>query len=149
MITGKVEVDMSAATSLKQSLVNRILRKAVSQAGAPVRAAVKANAQSIAKTGGLAKSMGFKLKTYPDGVCLIIGPKSDYVKSKGTISRGPKKGQPIRYVPSRIAKLVESGTRRSKPRPFLGPAYQSQHTAFMERLAGLIAQGIAEQLSKS
>lgn len=149
MISGKVEVDMSPAEGLKKSLVNRILRQAILKAGTPVKGAVKSTAQSIAKTGGLGKSIGHKVKTYADGVVMVIGPKSDYASTKGTITRGPKKGQPKRYVPARVAKIIEKGSKRSSPRPFLAPALARMQATYRDRLAQLIKEGIEQALNQS
>lgn len=149
MITGKFTLDLQPMEGLKQSLINRIVRKAVTEASKPIRGAVKTGAQSIAKTGFMAKSISYKTKTYNNNVTLIIGPRTQYRVTLGTITRGPHKGSSKIYAPSKIAGLVEKGTRRSKAQPFIGPAYDSQRQSFADQVSDLIKQGIEAQLAKA
>lgn len=143
MITGRVEVDMSPTEGLMKSLVNKIMRRAMTQASVPVRQAVKSGAP--VRTGTLAKSIGQKIKTYPSGVVSIIGPRTDFTRTLQNVSR--RRRTPAIYRPSKIAHILERGSRHSKAHPFLRPALQA--SAFQARLCELLAQGIAAELAKS
>jgi HK97 gp10 family phage protein len=149
MIDGKVIIDLAPLEGLKRTLVGKILRKAVTQAGRVVRDAVKQNATTIKKHGYLAKSIGIKVKVYGDSAVAIVGPRSKWNKVVGVRTRGKHKGEPINYRPSYTAHLVEKGTKRSKQKPFLKPAMSSTESRYMQMVSEAIAQGIQDQLSKS
>lgn len=149
MIDGKITIDLTPLDGLKRTLVGKILRKAVTQAGRVVREAVKNNATTIKKHGYLAKSIGIKVKVYKDSAVAIVGPRSKWTKTEGVRTRGKHKGEPITFRPSYTAHLVEKGTKRSKEKPFLKPAFNSTESQYMQNVSDAIAQGIQDQLNKS
>jgi HK97 gp10 family phage protein len=149
LIDGKIAIDLTPLEGLKKSLANKILRKAVTQAGRVVRDAVKQNAITIKKHGYLAKSIGIKVKVYKDTAIAVVGPRSKWTKVVGVRTRGKHKGEPITFRPSYIAHLVEKGTKRSMHKAFLKPALNSTTSQYMQIASDAIAQGIQEQLSKS
>jgi HK97 gp10 family phage protein len=149
MIGGQITIDLTPLEGLKKSLANKILRKAVTQAGRVVRDAVKANAVNIKKHGYLAKSIGIKVKVYKDTAIAVVGPRSKWSKVTGVRTRGKHKGEPITYKPSYTAHLVEKGTKRSQQKAFLKPALNSTSSLYMQIASDAIAHGIQDQLSKS
>jgi HK97 gp10 family phage protein len=148
MIDGKFKIDLSPLDGLKSSISNKILRKAVTKASKVVRDAVKSNAQGIARYGYLAKSIGVKVKQYGDTAVAIVGPRSKWVKERGIKTKGKHKGEPRRFKPSLIAKLVEKGTKHSAAHPFLAPALASTKEHYFQLASESIKQSIADQLSK-
>ena len=145
MIDAKIVLNLKPLEGLKKSLINKILRKAVSEASKNVKLAVKANAGN----GNMGKSIGIKVKTYKSSVVAVVGPRTKYQKANGVFKKGKKKGEPKIIRPSKIAHLVEKGTKRSKARPFLKPAYDSTHQDYLTNLAQAIERGINKQLAKS
>lgn len=144
----KVELDLTPAENLKKSLVNKIMRKAITTASKPTYDAVKSNAKRHKRYGYLAKSFGRKAKTYKDAVVSIIGPKSKYIVTAGTYAKGKSKGQPKRYRPSFYEHFLEKGGSRYPAKPILKPALASTKDVFKQRLTDLIRKGIEAETSK-
>src|SRR5437868_3784876 len=110
MFTARLEwtVDPSGKLeNLARGLRNRILRKAVTVASRSIRDAVRANAQTVRRTGSLARSIGVKVKTYPNTVVAVVGPRSAARYNKGTYSRGKNKGLPRMVWPVLYLHLLE------------------------------------------
>jgi HK97 gp10 family phage protein len=147
-IVGRVEVDLSPLLQLKKSLVKKVLRKAIREASAVIKAAVKGNVQPHG-LGDLAKSIGVKIRTYKDVAVAIVGPKSKWQKVRGVYKKGRRKGQPKVVMPSKIAHLVEKGSKRSKAYPFEKPAIDSHHDQYLTVLAGAIERAISAELAKA
>ncbi len=149
MMKAEIKIDLSPLEGLKKSLVNKILRKAVTEASRTVRTAVKSNAEAAGRYGYLSKSIGIKVKIYKDIAVAVVGPRTKYVKTKGAYKKGKKKGEPKVYKPSKYAHFLEKGTTRSKAKPFLKPALESTQDEYLTTLALAIERGIAAQLAKS
>jgi HK97 gp10 family phage protein len=139
MITAKLYIDISPLEGLRKTLVSKILRKAVTEASKIVKQTVASNASSIKRFGFLAKSIGVKIKTYSEkkSAVAIVGPRSKWFKEIA----GRK------YRPSYYAHLLEGGTKRSRQKPFLKPAFDSTKDQYLTTLANAIERGIATQLN--
>jgi hypothetical protein len=61
--------------------------------------------------GLLKKSLGIKIARLAKAIVGIIGARRGFKKQVGTVTRGPRKGQPIYQDPANIHHLVEFGTR--------------------------------------
>jgi hypothetical protein len=113
-----------------------------------VRTAVKANAQKVRRFGLLAKSIGQKVKTYPEAVAAIVGPRSKKIWEKGVRVRGKHKGEAVKIRPSYYAHLVERGGARIKAKPFEQPALDDTAQQFFDVLSNAIERRLARELSK-
>jgi HK97 gp10 family phage protein len=102
------------------------------RAGAIQRKALTAGDRVVARkakdgaprlSGTLGKAIGQKVKIYrSSGIGVgIVGPRTKFKKAIGATRRGT----PIFRWPSKTAGLVERGTKRSRPQPFMEPAAQS------------------------
>jgi HK97 gp10 family phage protein len=134
MITAKLYIDISPLEGLRKTLVSKILRKAVTEASKIVKQTVASNASSIKRFGFLAKSIGVKIKTYSEkkSAVAIVGPRSKWFKEIA--------GRKYRH-------LLEGGTKRSRQKPFLKPAFDSTKDQYLTTLANAIERGIATQLN--
>lgn len=100
----------------------RVIEHATSMAVKPIVSAAKRNARRFRRTGLLAKSIGHKTTVYRDGnIYAAIGARNGFAQ---TISPGPGL-KPIKVNPAKYSHLVEQGTVRSAPRPFLRPAFEA------------------------
>lgn len=149
MMKTKIVIDLSLLEGLKQSLVSKILKPAITVAARIVRDAVKSNAENIKRYGFTAKSIGIKVKIYGMVAVAMVGPRSNWYREKGVRVRGKHKGEPIRFRPSYTAHLVEKGTKRSQARAFLKPALDSTADQYLTTCAKGVEDGISKQLSKS
>lgn len=134
------KADLSPLADLKDRKARIALRIAINRAAKPVKNAVKSAAEGIALRGYTAKSIGTKTKVYNGGssVVVVIGPKRSYSRTKGSYTRGKRKGEKRVFVPAKVAQFVEKGTGRSRKRPFLKPALDSAGSEFKDRLAAEI-----------
>lgn len=134
------------ADKLSTGLRNRVIRIAMNKASARVRDAVVGRAPAL--FGYLKKSFRIKVKNYRNSNTwvAVVGPKSDFKKSKGKYTRGEKKGQPIVRRPSKYAHLVERGTRHSKPKPYLKPALDATVNVYRQVLTDSIRTQVAQLL---
>ena len=146
MISGQLKVDLTPLDGLRRSLVTKIMRKATTEAVRVVRTAIKSNAQAVRRYGFLAKSIGIKVKMYNGVAVGIVGPRTKYVKARGSFARGEHKGQPRVARPSKYLHLIERGTKRSKARPILGPALDATKSQWVEVLSHALERGIAAEL---
>ena len=134
-IGGSVDVDLAPLTAMTKGLKVALIISA-NRAAKPVRQAVIANAEAKSLYGFLGRSIGTKTRVYGTArIVTIIGPKMSFSRTKGTYSRGPNKGQRRRRTPYLYGFLVERGTSRSKPKPFLEPAMAAQGGEFSKTLA--------------
>ncbi len=133
---------------LEKGLRNTAIRKAINKAAAPVKAAVVANAPE--RFGYLRKSFRIKIKQYRDSKIwvAVIGPKSDFKKSKGVRTRGKDRGNPRNYRPSAYAKLVDKGTKHFKGRHFLKSALDTAGKQFLENMAQYLTAEVELILSQ-
>jgi HK97 gp10 family phage protein len=149
MFTVSIDTDLRPLENLKRSLTSKILRKAITQASKVVRDAVRENAQAVARYGFLAKSIGVRIRMKNGTAIAIVGPRTRWQRSMGTVTRGKHKGEERLQKPSKYAHFIERGTKRSKARPVLKPALGPAQGQFLQVLAAAIQQGIEDTLRKS
>jgi hypothetical protein len=149
VIKGEVVIDLTPLEGLRKTLVSRILRKAVTEAGRVVRTAVKGNADTFRRTGGMAKAIGIKVKTYSERktAVAIVGPRSKWQRELGVRTRGKHRGETIVYRPSKIAHIIERGGRRTRAKPFLKAALDSTQGQYLDTLSNALRRAIEQQLS--
>ncbi len=128
-VTGLQELSL-ALRGVDDKVRNKALRKAAVQAAKPITKEMKARCPVSTEPlnphkGLLKKSIGTKVKMYKGAgvVVVMIGPRQGFRMQVGTRTRGRRKGQPFFQDPTKIAHLVEFGTRHSAAKPFLRPAY--------------------------
>lgn len=121
----------------------RILRPAMNVAATPVVKAAKSKAAK--RSGLLKKSLGKKVKTYPDHgtVVAIVGPRTSVV--------GEVKGR--KHWPAKIAHLVEKGhiARDGSyvpPHPFLGLAFGESEGQALGVMKDKLAEGVVKEAAK-
>lgn len=134
----------------RRGAANRILRAAITKASRLVRQI--AASKVPVKTGALKKSLGVKIKTYRDGRTIgVIGPRTD-VKGKPPkyrkLYRVPGSKKKVLRNPSMYAHLVEFGTKRSRPRPFMRPAYEAAKAQVASVVIRELKAGIAKELAR-
>lgn len=137
----RCELDLPDLSQLKGRMKGAVIR-AVNRAGKPIRAGVISGAERIKRYGYLAKSIGNKVKVYPNAITLVVGPKMSFSRMRGKYKRGPRKGQGKRHVPYLYSWLLERGTKRSAKKPFLLPAWDTYRAGFV----GSVRQEIAGEL---
>jgi hypothetical protein len=121
----------------------------LTQASRIVRDAIKENAGEIGSTGDLKRSIGMKFKQYPDAAVMIVGPRSQWYKQKGTYTRGKNKGKPIISRPSKISNILEKGSKHQRPFPFVKPAMDTTNNQFLATLNDAIKTLISQELASS
>ena len=140
-------VTSPALASLKQSIVRKHLRRAVTIAARPVQKDAKQEAQQVRRFGFLAKSMGSKVKTYGTGtVVAVVGVRTDKRFTRGTYTRGKRKNQPRQVVPAFYGHFLEAGTSRSRKRPVIGAAYDKNKAAFRARVSKEFWEAVEKEL---
>ncbi len=144
----EIKIDVAPLEGLKQSLVNKILKKAITVASRVVRDKLQGNAEEIARLGYLAKSIGIKIRIYKGAAVAIVGPRSKWKRDNGTYTKGKNKGKPRTIKPSYYMHLVEKGSKRSKANPIEQQALSSTEEQFYTALSDAIRQGISDQLNK-
>jgi HK97 gp10 family phage protein len=151
MFVARLEWDadpQKVLADLTRGLRNKILRGAVKEASKDIKDRVKANAQTVRRTGSLARSIGVKVRSYENTVVAVVGPRSQARYVKGTYTKGKNKGRPITVWPVLYLHLLEKGTKRSGAKPILGPALQGGRQSYLDTVAKLISEGIADTLAK-
>lgn len=142
---------------LKKSLRNKILRKAVSNAGKTLLWAARARASGFKRTGLLYKSLGRKVKVYPSGaVVAIVGARKGFKQVIGVRKRDSRPGtkypkaagDPIYADPTKYLHLVELGTRRSRAYEPLKQALETNKVGIAAQMRKDIEDGLREALSK-
>lgn len=150
MLGGRVELDLSPADQLRGSGLRRALRIGISRAASPVKASTVRHAEAIKRYGFLAKSIRIRLRVYrSDKFVAVIGPSASYTRTKGKITRGPRKGQARKFRPSRIAHLVEKGTRHSRARPWLAPAFAESAGRYLRDVGTEIGREVEKELARA
>jgi HK97 gp10 family phage protein len=140
MLKASFALDLSPAERLRRSGIRKAVRIAANRAAAPVKAVMVANAERIKDRGGIAKSIRIRVKIYGDRFVTIIGPSRSYKRSAG---RGkPKK------VPASYAHLVERGTKRTKPKPFVRPTLAATKDQFYAAASREVGIEIAKELDR-
>lgn len=133
----------------RKSTRTAILRKAVNAATGPLLKSAKAmcpvSEDPPLKKGLLRKSLGRKLSyNKRSGVVTgLVGPRRGFKVQVGVRKKGKRPGSPIYQDPVRYAHLVELGTRRAGPKPFLRPAWDGGKAAALATVAASIRDGIA------
>src|SRR4051794_21478943 len=132
-----------ALTTLGERVQRKVVRQSVNAASTPI---VKAARSKAAKQSGLLKkSMGKKVRTYPERMTVvgIIGPRLDVV--------GDYKGK--KRWPAKYAHLVEGGHIDQHgdfvpPHPFLRPAYEETQGQVLGVMKDKLAAGVIKEASK-
>jgi hypothetical protein len=133
---------------------NRILNKGFALAAQPIVRAAQARLNTISKSGNLGDAVQFKTKAYKRGKVLVLLIGTQTHLSERLSSRGQRRLAAGRVTklseatyPSNIASLIEEGhggPLATPPRPFLGPAVDSQLWKFMS----IVEHEIADELTK-
>lgn len=133
---------LAAMETLKRSAKGRITRAAVNAGGRIIRKEAKANARAIKRTGQLAKLTDMKVKTYKGSgnTVAVIGPK------KGGKIIHPVYG-PV--DPHKYANLVELGTERSSPKPFLRAALMTTKGQVASVMGNKARDQLAREVAKA
>lgn len=144
MSAARIELDLSNLDKLRKGAARKAVRIAVNRASAPVKAAVVAGAERLRRFGYLAKAQRIRVRIYGGKFVSVIGPTRKFVRTKGKITRGPKKGEARRFRPANYAHLVELGTEHGRARPFLMPALAATKGTY----ARLIRSEVKRELEK-
>jgi hypothetical protein len=145
----RATVDMKPAEALRRGGAKKATRIGLNRASAPVKAAVVSEAQAIKRFGFTAKAVRIRLREYPpDKWVSVVGPSSSFSRTKGKRKRGKRKGQPIKHVPAKYAHLVNKGTKRSKPKPFLVKAHAKSKAGFLRDAKREVGKEIAAELAR-
>lgn len=142
-LTISIKLDLRSFLNLGKKAKTAVLI-GCNRAAKPVREAVIANAQGMARTGYLARSIGTKSKVFRDGnFTTVIGPKMSFSRNApGKITRGPRKGQARKVFPYLYANVLESPKSGKRFKSFLGPAWKSQGAGYLETVKDEIAKEI-------
>lgn len=141
-----VQLDLEKFGALKKKAKVAVII-GCNRAAKPVKESVIAHAQSIARFGFLAKSIGTKTRVYPSGaVVTVIGPKMSYTRSRGTYKRGPRAGEPKKSIPFLYAWLLERGTKHAAKKPFLQPAWDQHGPGYITAASREIGRELAKVL---
>jgi HK97 gp10 family phage protein len=130
--------------TLGDRVQRRVLRGAVNAASTPVSRAAKSKAPK--ESGLLKKSIGKKVKTYPDrGVVVgIIGPKTSVVgEYKG------KKRWPAKYAHLREKGFINAVGEFVPPEPFLGPAMERTKGQQISIMQEKLAAGVIKEAARA
>jgi hypothetical protein len=150
MIGTRVELDMRPADGLRKGGIRKALRIGLNRASAPVKASVVSHAEAVKRYGFLAKSIRIKLKGYPaDKFVSVIGPSTKFTRTKGKFTKGKREGQPRLSRPSKYAHLVERGTKRSLPKPWLAPAHAESAGRFLMNAAAEVGREVEAELNRT
>ena len=131
----------------KRGVRNKVLRRAISKAGRPLRKAVKAAApkDTGALKGSIALAVRVIKKSQGGLVAGRIGPKKGYERPDPT-----GKGKRGVRVPTRYAHLVEHGSRMGqRPRPFLNSTVRAMMGTYKAILLRELAAGIKQEATRA
>lgn len=143
------DLNLTPAESLKRYGIRKAIRIGANRAAAKVKAEVVNQAERIKLHGFTAKSIRIKVKVYPnDRYVSIVGTSSKYQRTKGRIKRGKNKGKPRVIKPSKYAHLVEGGTKRSKAKPWLKPAYDASAGPYMADVQREVGRELELELAR-
>ncbi len=131
----------------KRGVRNRVLRKAITKAGRPLRKAVKRAAPK--ETGALRGSISLVVRVTHKAkggiVTGIIGPKKGYTRPdpKGKGKRGVR-------VPTRYAHLVERGSKMGqRPQPFLNPTIRAMMGTYKAIFTRELIAGMKQEVRRA
>lgn len=124
---------------MQKRVINTALRGAASIVQRSARANLRGN--NSVRTGLLVRSISIKLKRYSatGTVWAGVGPDRSIV---GTTPEGR------RIVPANYAHLIEGGTRRVPPKPFLRPAVDQNFNAALSEFTKRARKGMAREIVK-
>ncbi len=123
---------------LKNSVRKTIVRAGVRAGTAPVAKTMKARAPKKSKL--LSRSIGRRHKTTKGGTAIgIVGPRRGFKK---TVVRD---GRTVVANPTQYAHLVEFGTVRSAPQPFMRQAWRSSQLAALNAMRDKMAEQIRKK----
>lgn len=125
-----------ALDGLKKAVQNKIVRRAIRSASAPVKKAIKQ--QSPKESGALKKSIANKMRTTKGGAVVynVLGPKRKYsMEFKGKIRK-----------PEKYARLVEKGTKSAAAHPFMEQALENSQRQYFADVTEKIVDGLKEEL---
>lgn len=145
------DLDLTPLESLRAYGLRKALRIAGNRAAAKVKASEVRTAEAVKLFGLLAKSIRIRVKVYGafgERFVSIVGPSSKFKRNRGKYTRGKRKGQPRVKQPSRYAHLLERGTGRSRPRPWLKPAYDESAGRYLEDVRREVAAEIEKELTR-
>jgi HK97 gp10 family phage protein len=149
MLGARVALDLGPAEGLTKGGIRKATRIGLNRAASPVKASVVSHAAAVKRFGYLSKSIRIRLKGYPaDKWVSVIGPGTKFVKVKGRYKRGATPGAAKFFKPAKYAHLVERGTKRSKPKPWLRPAFDSTKGRFLDQAAAEVGKEIAAELAR-
>ena len=139
---------LKSIDGLNKSLKNKLLRRALGEAGKLILKVAKTRAPR--ETGILKKSLGRKVKIYRQtgvGVA-IVGPRTGF---RQNVLRKKGKWAPTQAIanPTKYAHLQELGTVTRRAQPFLAPAIAGQQSAVRDAISAVITKGIDQQQSAS
>lgn len=144
MIDASVQLDLGDTTKMK-ARARLAVRIGCQRAAKPVRAAVESKASALARYGFTAKSLGTKVKLYPNGTAVtVVGPKMSYSRTKGKFTRGPRAGESRRHIPYLYSWILEKGSKRSAAKPFLRPALAEAGGRYVNEVADHVAAELAK-----
>jgi len=148
------DLDLTPAERLKAYGLRKVTRIAVNRAARGLKSAEESTASAIAKTGATAKSIRIKVKVYRDLTTVaIVGPGRNFTRSGGKVKRGRLSRVPFRrglrkvIRPARYAHILERGSKRSTPRPFIKPA-EAAIPGFRDQVAREIAAEIENEIAR-
>lgn len=124
---------LGALEAVDEALATRALTRALKKAAPPVVADMKRLASK--ETGALAQSLTFVVKGRGTSRFARLGPE------KGARYSTPKG---VRQ-PSRYAHLVEHGTSKAAPNPFIRPAMEMNE----ERALNIIGESLAADIKRA
>ena len=150
MIGGRFQLDLSGLKGVTPGELRKASAIAVMAGASPVKAAVVSNAEGIKRFGFTAKSVRIRRRFYAASLRMvaIVGPSRKYVRTKGKFTRGPKKGQPRKHVPAKVAHLVEKGTKRSRARKFISPALAATWKLYEQRVRDRFGREIEAAIAR-
>lgn len=142
----KVQYDLNLTPleRLKAAGVRKAIRIGANRAAAKVKASVVSHAEGIKLLGATAKSVRIRVKVYSgEKYVAIVGPSSKY-----KVTRGKNKGKPRLIRPAKYAPFLEKGTKRSRKRPFLEPAYFATAGGYIADVRREVAKDIEAELTR-
>lgn len=149
MIKAQYDLNLTPAERLKAYGIRKAIRIAANRASSKVKASVVSHAEQVRLLGIMAKSIRIKVKVYPgDKFVSVIGTASKFKRVGKKYTRGKRKGQKRVLQPSKYAHLVERGTKRSRAKPWLKPAYDESADRYIEDVRRQVEIEIAAELSR-
>lgn len=137
-IIGDAQV-LGRLANLNRQLRSKIVRSAINEGTKAPYRAMKANAKSVSRT--VSKSIGRKVKVYRNsGVAVgIVGPRKGFARDVTL-----KGGRVKRIDPTRIAHLLEKGTRHSRAFPFARPAADTTKAESTNAVISTLQSGVEQ-----